>query len=85
MIAQALQTFDEAPSGVFRLQSIEKVHIPANLVVERITAHRKPPEVRIRSLRPPPLPQAAVCLSGNPRDRMHASTHSINAMPSPSR
>jgi hypothetical protein len=25
VIAQALQTFDEAPSGVFRLQSIEKV------------------------------------------------------------
>jgi hypothetical protein len=29
----------------------EELHIPSNLVVERVTAHRKPPEVRSCRLR----------------------------------
>jgi hypothetical protein len=39
--------FMKQPNAQEQLQAFEKIHIPPNYVVERVTLQRKPPEVRI--------------------------------------
>jgi hypothetical protein len=63
----------ELKSNKCTIEKKKKIHIPSNLVVERITAHRKPPEVRIWRLsnqsrvgnRPPSTstPHCPACLA----------------------